>query len=139
MAKTRFTEEEVKKLTIDWLKRQGWEISGVSPKRGRTTTMRRGRKPKAGQPDIKARKGTRYYYVEAKGDPASAGKFYNAIGEIVTKMATKAPVEYAIALSPSYEKFLQLMPVEAQKRTKIRVLIPQVAPQSKRLPKITWM
>jgi len=140
MVKTRFSEEEVKKLTIQWLKKQGYEISGVSPRVGRHRhTKKRGRTPKAAQPDIKGKKGTKYYYVEVKGDPPSAGKFYDAIGQIVTKMATKAYVEYAVALSPNYDRFLHLMPVEAQKRTRIRILIPQVAPQSKRLPKITWI
>jgi hypothetical protein len=140
MVKTRFTEEEVKKLTVEWLKKQGFEIQNVSPPVGHHRhPTKRGRKSKAAQPDIKARKGTRYYYVEAKGDPSSAGRFYDVIGQIVTKMVTKTPIEYAIALSPSYERFLHLMPIEAQKRTKIRILIPQVTSQSRRLPKIIWI
>ena len=124
----------------EWLEEQGYKIVVASPKRGRTPTKSgRGRKPLAvTPPDIKAKKGTDYYFVEVKGDPASSSAFYTAVGQLVTKMAAKTQTKYALAFSPSYEKLLHLMPPEVQKKFKINVIVAQHEKEkSKRLPEIT--
>ena len=129
-------EEEVKQRVIKWLEDERYEIVKVSPKRGRTAKEpKRGRKPLAPEPDIKARKGNAYYFIEAKGDPASANRLYNAVGQLVTKMAAKTPITYAIAISPSYRKFLHLIPPEVQKKFHIKIITVQLEKErSKRLP-----
>ena len=88
-------EEEVKKRAGAWLEGQGYKIVTVSPERGRTAQkLRRGRRPLAPmEPDIRARRGTEYYFVEAKGDPASSSQLYTAIGQLVSKMAAKTPTK----------------------------------------------
>ena len=132
-------EEEVKKRAGAWLEGQGYKIVTVSPERGRTARkLRRGRKLLAPmEPDIRARRGTEYYFVEAKGDPASSNQLYTAIGQLVSKMAAKTPTKYAIAVSPGYENLLHLIPPEVQERFKINVIM--VKPErekSKRLPEV---
>ena len=59
-----------------WLENQGYEIVTISQERGSPTKKSaRGRRPLAAtEPDIKARKGTKYYFVEAKGDPSSTAE-----------------------------------------------------------------
>lgn len=132
-------EEAVKKAAVDWLKKEGYKVVWVSRKRGRPPKKsRRGRMPYAPTvPDIKAVKGTQYYYVEAKGDPKSSNSLYTAIGQLVTKMAAKTPAKYAIALSPSYKDLLYLIPRQVQKRFKIDVLVVESLTETKRLPKTT--
>jgi Holliday junction resolvase len=130
-------EQEVKDHVIRYLKSDGWKIITVSPKRGRTPVKRRGRQPKASEPDIKAKKGGQYFFVEAKGDPPSANSFYIAIGQITSKMAATTPTRYAIALSPKYRKILHLFPREAADRAKIEILIPKEKVQPKSIPDTT--
>jgi hypothetical protein len=134
----RITEELVKKFTKKWLTSKDYKIVAVTKKKGAPKQKRkgRGRRPLAvTPPDIKAKKGTAYYYVEAKGDPASSNALYTVIGQIVTKMAAKTQIEYAIALSPNYRKFLHLFPPEAQRKFNIKVIIPKTQSE-KRLPEI---
>jgi Holliday junction resolvase len=132
-------EESVKHHVKNWLKERGCEIVVSSPKRGRTPTKSKGgRKPLAATPpDIKAKKGTDYYFVEVKGDPANSNAFYTAVGQLVTKMAAKTQTKYAVAFSPSYQKFVHLMPPEVQKRFKIQIIVAQPEKEkTKRLPEI---
>ncbi len=138
MSDTALDEEEVKKRVVKSLKEKGYTIVSVSKGRGRSPVAAgRGRRAKAAPPDIKARKGGAYYFVEAKGDPATAAAIYTAIGQIVAKMVAKTPTTYAIAFSPSYEKLLHLFPPEAQKKLHIKVLIPKEEKELKRKPVIT--
>jgi Holliday junction resolvase len=130
-------EQEVKDFVVDYLKSNGWKIVTISPKRGRTPMKRRGRQSKAADPDIKARKGGQYYFVEAKGDPPNSNSLYVAIGQIVSKMAAKTPTTYAIALSPKYRKILHLLPREAAERVGIEILIPKEKTQSRSIPVVT--
>lgn len=119
-------EEEVKKRVVEYLKEIDFEIVSISKGRGRPVVLTgKGRKPKAAPPDVKARKGGAYYFVEAKGDPANATAVYTAIGQIVTKMVAKTPTTYAVAFSPSYQSLMHLFPPEAQKRLHVKVLIPE--------------
>jgi len=137
----KMDEEAVKRHVQKWLKDQGYEIVTISSKRGPPQTRAKpGRKALAPTPpDIVARRGTDYYYVEAKGDPPSATALYTALGQLVSKMAARTPTKYAIALSPGYEKFLHLLPKEVQKRVepKINVIIARPEKEKpKRLPEI---
>jgi len=130
------SEEEVKKWVVSWLKSIDYKIVSVSGARGAPSQKHgKGRKPLAvTQPDIKARKGTDYYFVEAKGDPASITNLYTAIGQIVTKMVAATPTKFAIALSPSYKQYLHLFPPEVQRKFKIKILMPET--EKKRLPEV---
>jgi len=131
-------EEEVKKHVIEWLKEQDYEIVSISPGRGRSPLVKRGRRAKATPPDIKARKGGAYYFVEAKGDPATVAAVYTAVGQIVTKMVAKTPTTYAVAFSPSYKKILHLIPPEVQKKFHLKIFTPKEEKrESKRLPEVT--
>ena len=123
-----------------WLENQGYEIVTISQERGSPTKKSaRGRRPLAAtEPDIKARKGTKYYFVEAKGDPSSSTLLYTGIGQLVSKMAATTPTKYAIALSPSYKHLLHLLPPEVQRKFKINIVIVQPErDKSKRLPEVT--
>jgi hypothetical protein len=130
------SEEDVKRWVVSYLKSINYKIISVSGSKGAPKKAHGlGRKPLAvTQPDIKARKGTDYYFVEAKGDPANITNLYTAIGQIVTKMVAATPTTFAIALSPSYKQYLHLFPPEAQKKFKIKILMPET--EKKRLPDI---
>src|SRR5208282_2321176 len=133
MAK-RITEEQVKKFTKKWLESKGYKIVALTKKKGapRRKGKGRGRRPLAvTPPDIKAKKGTSYYYVEAKGDPPTSNALYMVIGQIVTKMAAKTQIEYAIAVSPNYKRFLHLFPPQAQRKFNIKVIIPKTESEKK--------
>jgi hypothetical protein len=137
----KVTEESVKKWTKKWLETNGYKIVTITKKRGAPKKKKkgRGRKPLAATPpDIKAKKGTSYYYVEAKGDPANSNALYTVIGQIVTKMAAKTQIDYAIAVSPSYERVLHLFPPEAQKKLKVKVIVPKIS-SKKKMPTIIYI
>jgi len=118
-------EPRVREHIVAWLSSKGYQIR-MAPHRGRppSKTKGKGRPSKSSaDPDIKGRKGTTYYYVEAKGDPPSTGQIYTAIGEICTKRASTTPTVFSVAFPVSYVPFvLNLLSLRAWKKLDIRIL-----------------
>lgn len=99
----------------------------MAPHRGRPPSKSRGRgrpKKSSADPDIRGKRGTTYYFVETKGDPASTGRIYTAIGEICTKRASKTPTTYSIGFPISYAQYISsLLSLRAWKKLDIRILL----------------
>jgi hypothetical protein len=59
-------------------------------------------------PDIVAKRRSQnyYFYIEAKGDPATDEKLFTAIGQVVSCMVTTTPARYAMAFPVSFHRVL---------------------------------
>ena len=120
------SEESVRNSIIVWLSQNDYELRLVASTRGRPSISRRRGRPHAVKPPdlIAKRHGQNYYYfIEAKGDPATT-KFYEVIGEILIQMARTTPAAYGVALPISYKPIiLQLLSLRAWHRAGFRILI----------------
>ena len=96
------SEQFVKNSIIKWLNKNDWKIISISEE-GRHGI------------DIKAKhnKYSRYYFIEAKGEPGENVKypgskrensFVQVIGQIVLRMKSKSRDYYGIGLPISYSK-----------------------------------
>ena len=134
MAKT-ITEKFVRKAIIDWLSKQGYN-----------RYLKEKQSDEHGV-DISVRhwKYARYYLVEAKGDadpktvkfPRSRQEvsFMIAVGQIVTRMKTKARYNYAIAFPYSYGFVLRRVPWLFCKKNNLKILLVSL---DKKVKQYSW-
>jgi len=117
----RISETDVRTAVALWLRRHGFGI--LDPKE----------KHQKGA-DIRARHVdyARYFIVEVKGDPTKKAKqpdgsryvdFMTAIGQIVTRMKTRAFYYYGLAFPKSYEKQVRKLPWRFCKKNRISVFL----------------
>ncbi|MGA3192161.1 MAG: hypothetical protein ABSD73_06565 [Candidatus Bathyarchaeia archaeon] len=120
-------EDRVRDFVVTWLSKNDYTDIKLTASRGAPRKRREGRgRPRLNptDPDVKARKGSAYYFIEVKGDPPLTWKIYQAVGEICTKRASTTPKICAIAFPRSFARILsKTLPLRAWEKLKIRILI----------------